>query len=349
MGRRWTEPKYQQRNLRQMHSDYSLFTNHPLIVRGTQLLFRHQQSRTLAKAATTAKNAADGSTKEPSYWEQKKAKKERRRQLYEAAQERKKRLKVRRAGKPKDTKKIDFHKFFITKKVNDEYLDRKSRQVGLEWKLKVGVILERIEIVLPDKQKWEVEYENLRTHLRRFGKQYPKEFTNNFDYDQVRPMTDEELLKALPFTPAPRETEADATGDVRTTERKLKTNIYLAVQEKNSDLWQLPTTDVKEDETLLDAVRRTIPAQVGPDIEFWCPSNAPWTVQLTPYTEEERKDLGLYGCKTFFMKVQLDEGSSVSTKHMTVKDFAWLDRGEMVDRVREQQGEEMSKFYYYML
>jgi hypothetical protein len=114
-------------------------------------------------------------------------------------------------------------------------------------------------------------------------------------------------------------------------------------------LWQLPTTDVKEDETLLDAVRRTIPAQVGPDIEFWCPSNAPWTVQLTPYTEEERKDLGLYGCKTFFMKVQLDEGSSVSTKHMTVKDFAWLDRGEMVDRVREQQGEEMSKFYYYML
>ena len=304
-----------------------------------------------AKAATAVaeKNASDGAAKEPSYWEQKKAKKERRRELYASRIERKNRLKVRRAGKPKDTKKIAFHNFFIKKKVDDEYLNRKSRQAGLEWKLKVGVILERIEIVLPDKQKWEKEYEDLRTHLRRFGKQYPKEFTNNFDYDQVRPMTDEELLKELPFTPAPRETEADASGDVRTLERKLKTNIYLFVQEKNSDLWQVPTVDVKDDETLLDAAKRAIPEKCGPDLDFWCPSNCPWTVQLTPYTEEERITLGAYGYKTFFMKLQLHEGSSVSTKDMTVKDFAWLDRGEMTDRVRKQQGEYMSKFYYYML
>jgi large subunit ribosomal protein L46 len=348
-GRRWTEAASQQRNFHQSHSVCSLYSNYPFILRNAHLPFPHQQSRAMAKAAAAAKTAADGTSKEPSYWEQKKAKKDRRRELFLATQERKKRLKVRRAGKPIDTKKVEFHKFFISKKVTDEFLDRKARQAGLEWKIKAAAILERIEIVLPDKQPWEVEYENLKTHLNRFGKQYPKEFTGGYDYDEERPMTDEDLLKLLPFTPAPRETEADASGDLRTTDRKLKTNIYLAVQEKNSELWQMPTVDLKENESLLDAVRRTLPNQLGPDIDFWCPSNAPWTVQLTPYSEEERKSLGFYGFKTFFMKVQLHEGGSVSPKHMKVKDFAWLDRGEMVDRVREQQGEEMSKFYYYML
>jgi large subunit ribosomal protein L46 len=348
-GRLWTETKYQQRNFHEKHSMSFMHSNHLSILRDAHVPFRHQSSRTLAKVAAAEKTAADGTKKEPSYWEQKKAKKDRRRELFLASQERKKRLKVRRAGKPTDTKKVDFQKFFLSKKVTDEFLDRKSRQAGLGWKIKAAVILERIEIVLPDKKPWEVEFENLKTYMDRFGKQYPKEFTGGYDYDEERPISDEELLKLLPFTPAPRETEADSSGDVRTTDRKLKTNIYLAVQEKSSELWQMPTVDLKEEETLMDAVRRTIPDQLGPDIDFWCPSNAPWTVQLTPYSEEERKTLGFYGFKTFFMKVQLHDGSSVSTKDMKVKDFAWLDRGEMVDLVREQQGEDMSKFYYYML
>jgi large subunit ribosomal protein L46 len=164
-------------------------------------------------------------------------------------------------------------------------------------------------------------------------------------------MTYEAMLAELPFTPPPRETEADATGDVRTINRKLKTKIYLSVQEQKDGLWQFPTVDVNDDETLLDAAKRAIPEQVGTNIDFWCPSNCPWSVHLTPYTENEQKTNAMYGIKTFFMKVQHDEGDVVlDTKVKTnVHDFAWLDRQEMVDRVKEQQGDHMSKLYYYML
>lgn len=304
-----------------------------------------QQLRTFAKAKAAP---ADKKADEPRYWDQKKAAKDRRRELYVARQERKDRLKVRRFGRPKDQKKIEFQRFYIQKKVNDEYMDRKARQADMDWKIQVAVLLERIHVVLPDKEVWELEYEKMKAHMNQYGKVYPKELVGNIDYDAIRPMTDEEVLANLPFTPAPRETEADASGDVRTTNRKLKTNIYLTVQEKESHQWQFPTVDLKVDETLVDAAKRALPEKLGNQVEFWCPSNCPWSVDLSPFPEALQKSLGLYGTKTFFIKVQHDEGD-VSTKDMTVKDFAWLDRFEIVERVKQQQGEHMSKFYYYML
>jgi large subunit ribosomal protein L46 len=350
--RRWSNLTHtqQQRNLLQWHSTVSHVSQSLFPTKYTSGLFQQHTCRKFAKAAKAKADPVNvDAAKVVGYWEQKEAAKDRRRELYALRQQRKQRLKIRRAGKPENTKKIEFQAFYISKKVSDETLDRKSRQAGLEWKIKVAVLLERIPVVLPDKEKWEIEYDNLKAHMKRFGKVYPKEFTGDFDYDQERPMTEEELIAQLPFKPSPRETEADATGDVRTTDRKLKTNVFLAVQEHNdNDLWKFPTVDLKGDETLLAAAQRAVPEKLGKDIDFWCPSNCPWTVLLTPFSEEERKTLGLYGSKTFFMKVQLDEGS-VSTTDMTVKDFAWLDRGEMAERAREQQGDHMSKFYHYML
>ena len=325
--------------------------SYPIIFGATapSLLLNQQHRSFAAKAANQPAKKDDTATL--SYWEQKKAAKDRRRELFISRQERKQRLKVRRAGKPKDTKKIEFQAFYIEKKVRDEFLDRKSRQAKLAWKIRVAVLIERLNVILPDKEKWEIEYEELKMHLNRYGKQYPKEFVGaDFDYDHERPMTYEDLIASLPFKPAPRETEADASGDVRTTDRKLKTSIYLTVQEQNNGLWQFPTVDIKGDETLLDAAKRAIPEQVGADIEFWCPSNCPWSVHLTPYTEDEQKQHQLYGTKTFFMKLQYDEGKvELDSKLKNIHDFAWLDRHEMVDRVKEQQGDHMSKFYYYML
>ncbi len=325
--------------------------SYPIIFGATapSLLFKQQHRSFAAKAANQPAKKDDASTL--SYWEQKAAAKNRRRELFISRQERKQRVKVRRAGKPKDTKKIEFQAFYIEKKVKDEFLDRKSRQAKLEWKIRVAILLERPNVVSPDKEKWEIEYDELKMHLNRYGKQYPKEFVgSDFDYDHERPMTYDDMIASLPFTPKPRETEADASGDVRTTDRKLKTSIYLTVQEQNNGLWQFPTVDVKGEETLLDAAKRAIPEQVGTDIEFWCPSNCPWSVHLSPYTEDERKQHQLYGTKTFFMKVQHDEGTvELDPTLKNVHDFAWLDCQEIVDRVKKQQGDHMSKFYFYML
>lgn len=301
--------------------------------------------------SNAASSSAATTTTTTRYWEQKKIDKDRRRELYVARQDRKVRLKVRRAGKPKDQKRNEFRSFFIRKKVDDEYMDRKARQANMNWQIQVAVLLERIPVVLPDKQDWEREYDKMKAHLNLFGKVYPKELVGNIDYDAIRPMTDEEVLAQLPFTPAPRETEADATGEVRTTNRKLKTNLYLVVQDGDDGVWQLPTVAIKNDddgETLLAAAKRAMVEKVGKQVEFWCPSNCPWSVDLTAFSPEQQTKTGLYGTKTFFMKVQYDEGD-VTEKEMTVQDFAWLDRGEIVARVRQQQGDHLSQFYHYML
>ena len=242
----------------------------------------------------------------------------------------------------------EFRSWFIKKKVDEEYMDRKARQAGLAWKINVAVLLERLPVILPDKEDWEIEFENLESYLMQFGKQYPEElFTKSIDYDTKRAVTEEELWALLPkgFVPAPRETEADHSGEIRTTNRRLKTSVFLAVQSDKH--WQLPTTEVKDDETLLEAARRVIPDSVGKEVEFWCPSNCPCAVDMVAFPEEERHN-GFYGTKTFFMKLQYDEGA-VKEEEMSVKDYGWLERSEMVERVKDQQGDYEAKFYRYLL
>lgn len=273
--------------------------------------------------------------------QKKRATKERRRALYEAKMARKAALPFRRSqNPPRDQKRRAFMSWFIRKKVHEEYMVRKARQAGLDWKIRVAVLLERIPIIFDDKETWETEYEDLRAYLDQFGKAYPKALMGVDPDAEVKALTDEDLIASLPpgFTPAPRETEADATGDVRTTDRKLKTNIYLAVQQPTSQdsnaIWQFPTVDLNENENLLDAAKRALETQVGPSVEFWCPSNAPWAVDLVPYDSDssERTTDGLYGIKTFFIKVQYDIGQ-VSEREMKVKDYAWLDRAEAVEQL----------------
>ena len=63
---------------------------------------------------------------------------------------------------------------------------------------------------------------------------------------------------------------------------------------------------------------------------------------------EERNGKGVYGTKTFFMKVVHDEGQ-VSPKTMTVQDYAWLDRGEITEKMKEEHGDYVAKFYHYLM
>jgi len=342
-------------------SEDSLLTVVSAYSKANRRLLQERQFITRTSPTSAKAKAKKEVDETPSYFEIKKAAKERRRELYEAQQQRKERLKTRRKG-PGDglhrrgAKRQEFRDFFIRKKVNEEYMNRKARQAGLDWKIQVAVILERISVVLPDKPQWEADYDDLKTHLLQFGKMYPKDLYD-VDYDADIAISDEELLeKHLPkgYEPAPRETEADLSGDVRTTNRKLKTSVFLTVLETDKGNWELPTVDVlPTDQSLLRAARRAVKEKVGSHVEFWCPSNAPFAVDMTTFPSPGDKGYrdeyeGLYGCKKFFMKVQYDEGD-VSSSTMSVADFAWLDREEIVERVKEQQGGDMSKFYHYML
>ena len=283
-----------------------------------------------------------------SYYTQKKEAKDHRRELFEKRLERVERIKTRRNNGQRDALRREFRAFFIKKKVDEEYMDRKARQAGLDWKIDVAVILERQNVVMADKESWQTEMENLQTHLAGFGKMYPKGLYN-VDYEADYAITEEELLELLPegFTAAPRETVADETGDVRTIERKLKTSVYLTVQE-DQDKWMLPTVTLQPDETFLGAAKRALADKIGPEVEFWCPSNCPCAVDMVALPQEERSKSGVYGTKTFFMKVVHDEGQ-VEGKSMKVKDYAWLDRGEITEKMKEEHGDYMAKFYHYLM
>lgn len=151
------------------------------------------------------------------------------------------------------------------------------------------------------------------------------------------------------FTPAPRETEADKSGNVKTLDRRLKTRVYLAVKgSEDNSKWTLPTVDVNDDETLLEATKRAVANAAGDKLELYCPSPCPMAVDMKVYSDEDQAKYGTFGTKTFFLRVQYDEGD-VSEEDNDGSDYAWLDREEMTQRVREEQGEDASKLYHYML
>ena len=70
-------------------------------------------------------------------------------------------------------------------------------------------------------------------------------------------------------------------------------------------------------------------------------------VDMEIYDEERRQAEGVFGVKTFFMKLTHDEGDVENLQRAA--DFGWLDREEMTEKAREQEGVNCGKFYYYML
>ena len=164
------------------------------------------------------------------------------------------------------------------------------------------------------------------------------------------------LLALLPenFKPAPRETKADEEGIVNTLDRKLKDRVYLMID------GSFPTTEVKiasdddkygaDCESLLEAAVRGVNESTsrgkkegkGP-LDLYCASQAPIGIQLDVYDEEQQKSTGSYGTKTFFVKVQYDDGM------LKGDNIAWLDRSEIVEHFQSDSKDDEAKFFRYLL
>lgn len=249
-----------------------------------------------------------------------------------------------------------------------DYYEREARRRGQVWRHRVAVMLERLPIVTPDVETWEEEYDMLRSEMDRWGKVWPKElgFMDPMDNEVL---TREQLYALLPegLEPMPRETEADHTGNVQTLDRRLKTRIYLSLLPSSSSSsssqttgWMFPTADLREDEgkeeTIVDCAKRAVKDVAGDSLLVKYISNCPMGVRMEPYDVslggegQTPDDEGYFGIKTFYLRAQYDEGD-VDEKRLgrKVEDWGWLDREEMTDRVREHRGEEVGKFYHYML
>lgn len=127
-----------------------------------------------------------------SYAEAKVAKKDARRAKFESRVERLERQASRRG--PRHVKKKEFRGWYDKRRTFHEIMDRRARQAGLEWKIRVAAIVQRHPVVLPDMPQWERDYIDLRAYLLSFGKEYPPELKlTSIDSPGYVP-TDEEIL-----------------------------------------------------------------------------------------------------------------------------------------------------------
>ncbi|CAJ1960406.1 unnamed protein product [Cylindrotheca closterium] len=270
-----------------------------------------------------------------SYFERKATLKQQRVQAFVDRLQKDDERKKRRDNSPKDVKKQEFREWWEKRRSYEDSLDRKARQAKKDWQIQVAVVLERIPVVLDDIADWEKDYDELKAYFAQFGKEYPKELVPPRKAPVL--VTDEEVFAELPpnFRPAPRETKADKSGESNTLDRKLKTRVFFMLDEGKGS-WKFPQSSVEGEESLQETAKRIIDKQIGNDLDLYFPSSSPSAVLVK---KEEEGDY--FGTKTFFVRVQHDEGNvAKGLKH------GWLDRDEVVGAVED---EEDSMFYRYLL
>lgn len=150
-------------------------------------------------------------------------------------------------------------------------------------------------MITPDKEPWEVEYEKMEaTIAEKHRELLIKELEGTPDsvFIEDKVLSREELLETLPFTPAPRVTEAgilflfhfletyhflkyfcylffsDKNNDRRSLERRLTESLFLIVRRNRDDFgWQFPQGKLQENETISDAAARILQRAGHADVD----------------------------------------------------------------------------------
>jgi hypothetical protein len=156
-------------------------------------LSRHEKNHN--RSFATKKKSNSKESEKSSYFERKAASKQMRVEAYKHKVERAVRIKSRRDDSPKDAKKDEFRSWWDGRRAYEELMNRKARQAGMDWTMKVATIVERLPVVMPDKAPFETEFEDLQAYLKAHsGKEYPKEFVGNDGGGRPEAYTDEELM-----------------------------------------------------------------------------------------------------------------------------------------------------------
>jgi hypothetical protein len=93
-----------------------------------------------------------------------------------------------------------------------------------------------------DKEKWEVEYGDLKAHLLQYGRQYPKELYN-IDFDKVV-STEEELMDMLPrASPLVLAKQLRMRLEMCVRQMKTQNQRRLAVQDMDTEIGTVAVAD----------------------------------------------------------------------------------------------------------
>ncbi|KAJ2753949.1 hypothetical protein GGI19_002767 [Coemansia pectinata] len=112
-----------------------------------------------------------------------------------------------------------------------------------------------------------------------------------------------------------RETEADATGNEQSLERKLDRTLYLVVKGAQGE-WTLPQGKVNDEELLHEAARRNLKEMCGGKMSVWMVGNGP--VGHSKSGE----------ASTFYIKGHILAGQAKANEELA-SEFKWITREEV--------------------
>ncbi|GAA5947691.1 hypothetical protein JCM3765_001037 [Sporobolomyces pararoseus] len=169
----------------------------------------------------------------------------------------------------------------------------------------------------------------------QFDKKVEKE---NGNEDDMRPfeMAREEVEGASEVMA--KETAADKSGDVKSLERKADRTVYLLLKKKRSQhAWQFPQGGVEGDESLVEAARRELAEETGPNMDVWTVGRVPAGAYSYAFPAEHvKRNPGNDSARVFFMPMRVVRGQAVPNQKEGLIDFAWLTKEEIKEKVDEK-------------
>ena len=119
--------------------------------------------------------------------------------------------------------------------------------------------------------------------------------TADEDEDEIREL---ELKEFESFRAASRETDADATNDRRSLERKLSETLYLLVKKpRDRNAWQMPQGGWERGETMKEAAMRELREECGDELSVRVLGNLPWLFYSYRFPREHLSPDGSLGAK----------------------------------------------------
>jgi len=215
---------------------------------------------------------------------------------------------------------------------NEEH-EAKALASGLEWREVAATVLHRYPIITPEPEPWEIANYNMNEELTDFKREHFLEQVGGTDADFIGDVNPsyEEIIAALPFTPAPRISEADKTNDMRSTERRMAESAFLIVKRnRDTNAWQFPQGKIlpdKDGDSARKGAERVIDRAVG-NVNRWFVSNAPAGHICYAYPPDVQKARNQYGAKVYYYRCQLIAGT-IKLETRLYTDYAWVARDEV--------------------
>ncbi|KAJ0398301.1 hypothetical protein P43SY_000823 [Pythium insidiosum] len=237
------------------------------------------------------------------------------------------------------------------------YLGATPADDGKTWRVLSAGVLERLPVIQPDPEDWEVDFALVQHEIAlRNSQRLEDDFW--FMEPGERHITPEEAplpnaeedpeeIVGAGFHLAPRETEDDRTDNRKSLNRALKGRVFLLVQPKDQATplpapWFFPLAEKQDDEKMRDAAVRAINEVCGSELAVHPVGFAPMGHLQFEHDAATKAATGVDGTKVFFYKSQVRFGD-VALNAATSSDYLWVTQQELAEYFEKDVAEYLVK------